>query len=212
MKTLQQLLTDINATIDLEAGLPTGDELATRINYINQAVFDASAIAQLSEFKREYVVSATGATVSLPSNFREVQENPRFLDSSGNWQEYEVIEAEGKYQKNVNDRYVYIMGDPASGYNMYVNSLITGATLSLIYQRYPSGMATYSHVCELSDPQYVVRKVESYVLYSRSDDRFVIAEQRAEKQLANMTGREMKGTTGSRDTKMKFKHPLQDLS
>jgi hypothetical protein len=58
-----------------------------------------------------------------------------------------------------------------------------------------------------------VRKIESYVLYARSDDRFQIADQRAETQLANMMGREMKSPSGmGRDTKMKFNHPLKGLT
>ena len=105
------------------------------------------------------------------------------------------------------------MGDPVEGYNLILNSPLSGATLSVIYQRFPSGLLTLTAVCELSDPQYVSRKVESYVLYSRNDERFPIAEQRAEQSLANMMGREMKGAGGQgRDTKMRFNNPLKDLS
>lgn len=213
MRTLSQILTDVNSVLDLEASEPTGDELTTRANYANQAVWDASATGQLSEFKMEYVGLVTGATLALPSNFREVQEFPRLLDTSGNWNEYEIIEAEQKYDYSTADRYAYVLGDPSGGYNMIFNSYLTNATVSLIYQRYPSGLATLTDVCELSDPQVVSRKIESYVLYSRGDDRFPIAEQRAEKQLSNMMGREMKSTSGqSRDTHMKFRHPLQNLT
>lgn len=208
-RTLSDILKDINSVIDLETAEPTGSELDTRVNYANQAVWDASASGQLSEFKQEFISLATGATISLPSNFREPHENPRLMDSSGNWQEYEVVEVEQKYDKTDNDNYVYIMGNPSAGYNMYVNNLITNATLSFIYQRYPTGLATLTDTCELSDPQYVVRAVEAYILYSRSDDRFPIAEQKANRQLLNMMGREMKGTTGgARKTTMTFKNPL----
>lgn len=209
-RTLAQILTDVNSVLDLEAAQPSGDELTTRANYANQAVWDASAVGQLSEFKREFVSTATMATVSLPSNFRELQEWPRLLDSNGQWVEYEPIEVEDKYDRTGNDRYCYVMGDPSSGYNLVFNALITNATLSVIYQRYPSGLLTLSDVCELSDPQVVARTVEAYVLYSRSDDRFQVAEARAGRQLANMMGREAKGTTGgSKDTKMKFRNPLR---
>jgi len=211
-RTLSQILTDVNAVLDLEATLPTGDELVTRTNYANQAVWDASATGQLSEFKREYVTAVgTSATVSLPSDFRELMVDPQVLDSTGNWQEYEVIEAEERYEKSTNEKYAYVMGDPAAGYNLIFNQLISGATLSAVYQRFPSGLATLTDVCELSDPQVVARQTEQYVLYSRSDDRFPIAEQKAQRQLSNLMGREMKGSSGqSRDTKMKFRNPLQN--
>ena len=209
-RTLSQILTDVNASLDLDAALPTGTELTTRANYANQAVWDAAATGQLSEFKREYISTATLATVSLPTDFKEPQENPRLLDSTGNWQEYEIIEAEQKYQYVSTDRYAYVMGDPAGGYNLIFNNLITNATLSFIYQRYPSGLLTLADKCELSDPQYVARKTEAYVLYSRSDDRFPIAEEKAETALANMMGREMKGSVpGAKSTKMTFKNPLK---
>ena len=213
MRTLEQILQDVNSVLDLENATPSGDELTTRQNYANQAVWDASSLGQLSEFKREYIGLATQATVSLPTNFRELQEWPRLLDSTGNWQKYEPIEMEQKYDKVSTDSYCYVMGNPAEGYSLYINNLITNATISVIYQRYPSGLSTLTDVCELPDPEYVVRKVEAYVLYSRSDDRLQVAEQKAERQLANMMGREMKSSTGEgRSTKMKFRHPLQNLS
>lgn len=208
-RTLLQILIDANAVLDLEASQPTGDELSTRTNYANQAVWDAAATVQLPELKREFLTSTSSlATISLPSDFRELQENPRIY-TSGGWQEWEVIEVEQKYDKTSSDRYCYILGDPSAGFNLIFNSIVASDQLSVIYQRYPSGLATLTDKCELTDPQYVVRKIESYVLYSRSDDRFPIAEQKAEQQLLNMVGRRMKSSTGqSRDTKMKFKNPL----
>ena len=214
MRTLSDILTDVNSVMDLEASAPTGDELSTRTNYANQAVWDAAATGQLSEFKAEYLVNtSTLATIAMPSNYRELMVNPQVLDSTGEWNEWDVIEAEAKYDYASTDRYCYQLGNPNEGYSLVFNALFSMSTLSVVYQRYPSGLATLTDTCELSDPQVVTRKVESYVLYSRGDDRFPIAEQRSEKQLANMMGREMKSSTGqSRDTKMKFRHPLKDLS
>lgn len=213
MKTLADILIDVNATLDLEAESPTGDELTTRANYANQAVWDASATAQLSEFKLEYLVGiSTNVTVALPSNFREIQEEPQIWAASS-WTVYPAIEVEEKYGMDSGDYYSYVLGNPASGYNLILNNPIANATLSVIYQRYPSGLLTLTDECELSDPQVVSRKVESYVLYSRNDERFPIADSRAEQQLANMVGREMKSSSGqSRDTFMKFNNPLEDLA
>jgi hypothetical protein len=138
-------------------------------------------------------------------------QNPQFNDGTS-WIEYPLIEAEEKYEKSNDERYCYILGDPDSGYNLIVNSIIDGSTLSVVYQRFPNAFATLTDKCELSDPQYVVRKIESYVLYSRTDDRFSIAEQRAQTALANMMGRASKGSTPNRDTKSKFANPLNALS
>jgi len=209
MQTLSQILTNANATLDLEATLPTGDELTLRTNYANQAVYDASATIQLSEFKNEYLVGiSTNITVPLPANFRELQEHPQLWVNTY-WETYPEVEAEEKYQLSSGAAYCYVMGNPQGGYNLILNNPVANATLSVIYQRYPSGMATLTDKCELSDPTFVTRKIESYVLYARGDDKFQIAEQRAQASLLNMAGREMKGSGGQgKDTPSRISNPL----
>ena len=207
MATLNDILLDSASTLDLSASLPTGDELDLRINYANQALEDAAATGQLPEFKMEYSLYVTSiVTVPLPTGFREFQEDPKQL-TSGGWVAFPEIEAEEKHGNS--DYWCYVMGNPSDGYNAIFNELSTGATLSIIYQRYPSGMVTTSDVCELSDPTFVTRKIESYVLYSRGDDRFQIAESRANTTLLNMIGRKSKSSGGQgKDTLMKFNNPL----
>ena len=210
-RTLSQILVDVNSTMDLEAALPTGDELETRTNYAHQAVLDAAAMGQLSEFKAEFLTTtSTLATIPLPSNFREFEINPRIMNTDGSgWTEYIEIDAEDRYDYTASDYFCYVLGNPSEGYNAVFNNIIASSTLSIIHQRYPSGLLTLADVCELPDSQYVARKVESYVLYSRSDDRLQIAEARAEQRLANMMAREMKGPGGqSRNTRAKFRNPL----
>jgi hypothetical protein len=209
MKTLSNILVEANAVLDLNAALPAGTELTTRQNYADQAVWDASATGQLNEFKMEFLsTTSTLATIPLPSNFRELMDTPR-IATSGGWEPWEAIEVEQKYSKSSQDRYCYVLGNPAAGYNLIFNNIVASASLSVIYQRFPSGLQTLTDVCELSDPQFVARKIESYVLYSRSDDRFPTAEQRAQTSLANMVGRGQKGTTGGpRKTGMNFRNPL----
>ena len=209
MLTLSDILTDANSTLDLEADLPTGDELTLRINYANQALRDATASMQLSEFKSEYIGNVSSAlTVPLPSNFRELQNDPQLLIGS-TWEDWPEIEPSAKYEKSSGDRYSYVLGNPSGGYNLIFNNPTANCTLSVIYQRYPSGMATLTDVCELPDATFVTRKIESYVLYARGDDKFQIAEARAQATLLNMAGREMKGSGGQgKDTKMRFSNPL----
>lgn len=208
-KTLLQILIEANSVLDLDASAPTGTEETTRASYANQAVWDASATGQLSEFKKEYLTTtSTLATIPLPTDFRELQVWPH-IQTGTTWQGYEPIEVEDKYDRS-NDYVCYVLGNPAAGYNLIFNNIIVGSTLSIIYQRYPSGLLTLTDQVEVSDPQYVVRKIESYVLYSRSDDRFSIAESKAQQSLANMMGRDMKGSggLGRATTPTTFKNPL----
>lgn len=208
METLEDILKASAATLDLTADLPTGDELTLRTNYADQSVWDATAMAKLPEFKKEYVVYATGATVSLPTDFRELHENPRALNTSI-WDEYPEIEVEQKYVKDLSDKYCYVLGNPRDGHSLVFNNLTSATTLSIVYQTYPQGFATLTDKCELFDPTYVTRRIEYYVLYSRGDDKFPMAKTESEKVLANMVGRRSYSTGGQgKVTPVRFKNPL----
>lgn len=210
MKTLEEILIDVSAVLDLEAELPSGDELTLRINYANQAIWDAADVGQLSEFRREYIANtSTLATLPLPADFRELEENPRIL-VGGSWIEWPEIEPKEKYKYSPAERFCYVMGDPKNGYNLILNNPEPFATISIIYQKTPEGFATLSDICELPSPSYVARKIESYVLYSRGSEKYPEAENRAAIALQNMFSREMKTAGGQvRKTPVNFNNPLK---
>ena len=185
MATLSDILIAANTFTDLEATLPTGTDLVTRTSYANQAVKDAASLNTLSQFSTPYTVYATGATISLPADFRELENFPKF-EYGGVETDIPVIKA-GVISEE--PRYSYILGNPTNGYNLVLSG-ISGATISLLYQRYPTGFTTLTSVCELPDPEYVKQKVISYVLQSRNDDRFLVIERDAQTRLANMVGRD----------------------
>lgn len=196
MRTLEDLLIDANSYLDLDASVPTGSELTSRTNYANRAIWEASAIAQFKEFQNIYTVNvSSSATIPLPAGFREFMTAPRLLTSTG-WETYEQIDITDIYSKESTDKYCYILGNPAEGYNAIFNGLTADCTLSALYQRFPSGFATLTSICELPDPQYVVAKIESLVLQSRRDERFPSKDAEAERKLRNMIGRESKKPGG----------------
>jgi hypothetical protein len=196
LRTLSDILTAANAFLDLEAQEPTGTELITRSNYANQAIEEAAATAQFSEFKGVYEVDpSTLASISLPSGFREFQTAPRQY-SNGQWIDFQEILPDDRYAMNTSDKYCYVLGNRQEGYTAIFNGLEASATLSMIYQRYPTGLPTLTSICELPDPMYVVRKIESYVLQSRGDERFPVIDADAQRLLKNMMGREMKPPGG----------------
>lgn len=193
-RTLLDILIDTNAYVDLNAAAPTGTELTTRSNYANQAVWEAADVAQFSEFHQIYELDpGTGASISLPQNFRELMVPPRQKDSNGLWGEpFEEIRPLDRFIKTPQDRYCYIVGNPAMGYTAVFQGLIASMTLSLDFQRFPSGLLTLTDVCELPAPGFVTTRVEAYVLESRNNDRFPIVKADANVKLQNMVGREMK--------------------
>jgi hypothetical protein len=208
--TLNQILLDASAVLDLSGSLPTGDELTLRQNYANQALQDAAATGQFPEFRTEYHLYTTGSTQVPLAGFRELEASPKVLSSTG-WRTFDEVELVNREDAIADgEDFCWLTGNPQAGYVMnFSSNLEANMSLSVIYQRYPSGMPSLMSQCELSDPTYVTRKVESYVLYSRGDDRFQTAEARANTALLNMTGRKMKGTGGQyRTTQAGFSNPL----
>jgi hypothetical protein len=209
MKTLQNILYHVNSFVDLERSLPTGDELKTRVDYADRSVWEASAVAQLNEFTKVYEVnSGSNTDITLPIGFREFKTNPQQFNGS-TWDEFEEINPEDKYSRTSGSKYCYVLGNPSDGYIAHFNNITANATLSIVYQRYPSGFATYTDKCELSDPMYVVNKTESYVLQARGDDRFPYVDSQADLKLKNMIGRGSKTPGGQvRSARSNFKNPL----
>lgn len=195
MATLQDILINSNSYLDLAAELPAGDDLDVRIDYAKQAVREWADSYRWKELSTPVTIFATLGTVSL-ANFKELEAVP--VDYWGN--EYPEIRPADRTQKEVSDRYCYIEGNEAKGYIATFNAIASLATLSITYQRQPSNMATLTDVCEVPDDQFVVNKVVSLVLQSRSDERFPQVEANAQRLLANMIGRNMVTNPGGLNT------------
>lgn len=205
MKTLEQILKDVNAYVDLDASVPTGTELEVRKNYANQAVEEWAAAYTWPELNETMLAVATNTTISIPNNFRESVQSPRKYRGDDSWEEYVMVSEQDQYTERsdrtfidpqARSRTAYISGNAAKGYVMSFHNLEEMATISFIYQRFPSGMATLSSICEVPDPEYVKTKVVSYVLQSRSDERFPIVDAEAKTLLQRMIGRSMKPING----------------
>jgi len=194
--TLQEILISVNAYTDLEASVPTGTELTTRVDFAKQAVKEWASAYQWPELTKIYEVDpGTLASISLPSNFAEFQGAPEQLDN-GNWVEFPEIKIKDKYGKNSTDKYCYLLGDKSAGFTAVFNYLTANATLSIVYQAQASLMATLSDKCVVTDDEYIKTKVISYVFQSRSDDRFPIVNAEANRLLTNMIGRSQSNPKG----------------
>lgn len=196
MATLQDLLIQANAYLDLAAEAPTGDDLAVRVNYAQQAVSEWASSYKWRQLKSKNYYYATGATVSLASNFRELLSPPVDIND----QEYPEIPLENSDFTDASDRYCYVQGNSIEGHSLIMSALASGATLSVSWQRYPSSMATLTDICEVPDPEYVKWKIISYTLQSRSDERFPTVDAEANRILANMIQRESVRVPGGYNT------------
>ena len=200
MKTLQQILIDINSYLDLTAELPTGDDLTVRTNFAQQAVEEWGSAYNWRQLNVLTHVFVTTATLSLSSNFRSLLAPPQ-----AQRQEYPEISMSEVLARPSSDKYVYITGSRSSGYTMTINGLpAAGATLSIPFQRYPSNMATLTDVCELPDSDFIKHRVISYVLQSRLDERFPVVDGEAKRTLQNMIGREQIVRPGGSGTLPRF--------
>lgn len=132
--TLEDILKSSNSFLDLEYSVPVGTELTTRIDFANQALRDACAAYRFREFTQNYTVLATCASISLPSNFRELEEAPA-TENGGVFTSYPEIRPEERFTKNSSDEYCYKLGSP-NDYRLVFNGLSVNATLSIQYQRY----------------------------------------------------------------------------
>lgn len=201
MKTLSQILIDINSYLDLTAELPTGDDLDTRINFAQQSVYEWASSYRWKQLNDTRTVFATGATISLPSNFRELISPP----SESRYVTYPEVAFLEVNQESSSDRYSYVYGGPVQGSLLVVNGLpAAGATLTYQYQRYPSNMATLTDICEVPDADFVKLRTISYVLQSRLDERFPIVDAEAKRVLGNMIGRETVQRPGGYSTMRRF--------
>lgn len=199
MKTLQEILIESAAYLDLSASLPTTAEIAVRSSYANQSLWEAVSISQLPEFRQVYTSYLSGATLTLPSNFKEFMGKPHVSTGSA-WEPFDEINPQDQYAKGTSDKYCYVLGNAASGHYAVFNGFTAGATVSFPYFRNPTGMATLTSVCELSDPQYVVASINSYVLQSRGDERFPFVNSEKERKLQNIVGKSMRDTTGGKSS------------
>lgn len=197
---LNNILLDSASYLDLDAVLPTGTELATRVRFVNMAVQEWANSYKWRQLKVDYAPSlASFASIGLP-NYQYLDGPPMEYLTSGLYQNYPEIAPADRYAKQVDDDYCYILGNDASGISLHLNGINVNATLTIPYVRGASGMATLTDVCEVPDPEFVTSRIISYVLQSRNDERFPIVMANGTRLLKNMVSTEMVRLPGGVNT------------
>lgn len=191
MANLQEILLDSASYLDLDATLPTGTELTTRIRFANLAVKEWSEAYKWKQMKVESTPSlASFASLGI-GNFKKLNGFPMEYLSEGIYQAYPEIRPEDRFEKEIDAKYSYVLGSEGTGFSLHLNGIAVGATLTIPYIRTASTMATLTDICEVPDSTFVVDRVISYVLQARNDERFPIVIADGNRLLRNMITEEM---------------------
>ena len=191
MATLNEILLDSASYLDLDATLPTGTELTTRIRFANLAVKEWSEAYKWKQMKVESTPSlASFASLGI-GNFKKLNGFPMEYLSEGIYQAYPEIRPEDRFEKEIDAKYSYVLGSEGTGFSLHLNGIAVGATLTIPYIRSASTMATLTDICEVPDSTFVVDRVISYVLQARNDERFPIVIADGNRLLRNMITEEM---------------------
>lgn len=196
MATLNDILLDSASYLDLDATLPTGTELTTRIRFGNLAINEWSESYKWRQLKVEYTPTFTSFASLAITNFKTLNGPPVEYISAGVYTQYPEIAPEDRFSKGISDKYSYITGNDGSGFAIHFNGINVNATLTIPYVRSPSAMATLTDVCEVPDAQFVTSRVISYVLQARNDERFPVVLADGNRLLSNMIGQEMVALPG----------------
>jgi hypothetical protein len=200
MATLNDLLLDSASYLDLDASLPTGTELTTRIRFNTMAVNEWSGAAKWRQLKTEVTPSlASFASIGI-ANFQYLNGAPMEWLSDGVYQEYPEIRPEDKFSKGLSDKYSYVTGSEGTGFSLHINGINVNATLTIPYVRGASAMATLTDNCEVPNPEFVTSRIISYVLQARNDERFPIVMAEGNRILRNMITSEQIALPGGQNT------------
>ncbi len=193
--SVDQIFTKIASTVNQEAQSPsaTSSEYTLWLSYLNRAVQEWSEVNDWEVMRKNFFPPITGlsqATVALPADFKKlagpvrVQRNS---DTEGGTLFPDVL-PERKDMYSSTDKYVYIMGDISSGFNMIFHpaTLASGASVEMSYFAMPTSLASPTNIPVVNDSQFLVDRVIAYIFEARSDSRFQEMEGKARERLMGM--------------------------
>lgn len=170
-------------------------DYSLRLKYINKGQHEWAEIQDWQTLFKEYnmnVSTSTGnASVALPNDFRKLAGYPKITFDGTNTESFsEVLPQEDHY--DANEKRVWILGNPNSGYILRVfgGTLASGASVKVPYFSSPGSLASPADISVVPNAEYLVQKTLSLIWESREDPRFPQAKAEAEKILQNMMERE----------------------
>lgn len=191
-KTLEDILKDVSTYVDQADDTPSGEDLAVRTRLVNRRLRNYGEVYDWQELRTTYnflTSQASQATISLPTNFKKLA-TPLYYYSSSTPRVYTEVEPSEAIE-NTTEEVFYIMGNEATGFNMVVpKGFPSGASLVVQLQNFPSSVASLADNININTPEYLTAGVIADVLEGRADERFPIAQSRADQILANALEKE----------------------
>lgn len=187
-------MTQIASTVNQEATAPTAgsSEHSLWLQYINRAYKEWSEGNDWEVLRKVYFPTVTGtstASVPLPLDFKKMA-GPVKLHLYSQPYQNEIPnvlrEQIGLHAKE--ERFVSILGDFSSGFNLLFNpaTLASGASLEVEYFAMPTSLASNAEIAAIPDSQFLVDRAVAYIFEARSDPRFQIVENKARERLLAM--------------------------
>lgn len=182
------ILKSVGALTEMDATLPTGSDMGVRLAYINDALGEWADTYTWTDLRKTVYINTTDASttsIGLPTDFREPLSTLVEFNSNGYNTDYTLINASERFSKKSSDKYAYVTGTFLNKSLQIPNGLPSGASLQFDYMCFPSSVATTTDYVPISSSQYLVKKVASMVLQARSDSRYPLLQQEAQRLLAN---------------------------
>lgn len=180
----------VATTVNQEATEPSSGsaEYLLWLEYINRSIQEWAEANDWESLRKDYWPAVSGATVTLPLDFRKVAGNPRLYANINGPEHYSEDLEEQVGLRNTTDKYFHQLGNVSDGFSLvfYPATLASGASLVIPYYSIPTSLASGSQVPVVDDSQFVVERTIAYILESRSDARFQVQENRARERLLGM--------------------------
>jgi len=190
------------------------EDYSLRLNYINRRERKWAEVAKWQALYVEWntltSVSTGNASLSLPSDFRTLSGFPKITSDGVNSELFTLVKGqdEGQMTKTSN-KYVKILGNPADGYTMWINStnsgnhLVSGASIMIPYFKNPASLASPTNVVTCLNPDYLIQGTIADIWESLGDERYLQAKADANIILQNMLEVEFTPTKASYDDRVR---------
>lgn len=189
--TVTQLQQRIATEVDQRASTPTvgGNEWEFRLTLLNRAQDEWSMAHDWESLRKTFwplITYASMASVSLPSNFKELAAPPIKYDYVEGGRRWNLIKQEEQDQMLSTDEYALRIGNPMVGYTLLWNPpLESGASVKLEYYSFPTSLASPNDYTEIEEPEFLVKRTAELIWRARNDVRAEQARYEA-RELLNM--------------------------